>query len=406
MDQLILLFVIFLSLIIVLILTSAFRASNKAIIIVSFLSLGLAVINIVLLMQKTLIKGEAIYQILEFSRINIRPGILIDGHFSVIILFLLIGLSLDFFQNRKKDNNIIRISVVQTIILLIISVASDYFILISIFSVGTLISTFLFLKNYSDIVSDWQCTKDFLLQRICDAFLLASFALLYMKYDTMDAKELAEFSNDISMFPRIMLFSALSFRLLTASFISELIFTHSKFIFFCVLVIALRLQWLLFQQDILDDIFFSISFAFSLITLFLLLIFRNKQRPPGMFYYFFSNIFFVLLGNYKILSSMILCGMIAFSSLFFFRSKKKEQIKIFPIYYSIQQIPLRGIYLFGEIFSKFIGFFYTNILFFRAPQLIFGIVQLPLRFFHNGSISRSFLFVVLTLSAYVYYWTT
>jgi hypothetical protein len=60
--------------------------------------------------------------------------------------------------------------------------------------------------------------------------------------------------------------------------------------------------------------------------------------------------------------------------------------------------------LMSNLSSNIIGPLYGNFLLLRIPQLIIALIQIPLRLFHNGSIQRSVLFIVIMVLSYYYIW--
>lgn len=58
----------------------------------------------------------------------------------------------------------------------------------------------------------------------------------------------------------------------------------------------------------------------------------------------------------------------------------------------------------ATIAARFASIVYANFLFYRLPQLIISLFQMPLRLFHTGSIQRSVLFIVLLMASYYWLW--
>jgi hypothetical protein len=54
--------------------------------------------------------------------------------------------------------------------------------------------------------------------------------------------------------------------------------------------------------------------------------------------------------------------------------------------------------------ARFASIFYANFLFYRLPQLIISLFQIPLRIFHTGSIQRSLLFIMVLMASYYWLW--
>lgn len=76
----------------------------------------------------------------------------------------------------------------------------------------------------------------------------------------------------------------------------------------------------------------------------------------------------------------------------------------YQIAQSINNIIFKSLHFTANIVSNFIGPIYGNILLLKIPQIIIGIIQIPLRIFHNGSIRRSVLFIIIMVISYYYIW--
>ncbi|MCA9508258.1 MAG: hypothetical protein KC505_07560 [Myxococcales bacterium] len=72
--------------------------------------------------------------------------------------------------------------------------------------------------------------------------------------------------------------------------------------------------------------------------------------------------------------------------------------------YSIQNTIFKLFKFIARASSNFLGPLYGNFLLLKIPQLIISLFQIPLRFFHNGSIRRSVLFAIFLVITYYYIW--
>ncbi|MGH7249932.1 MAG: hypothetical protein ACREGC_03075, partial [Minisyncoccia bacterium] len=68
------------------------------------------------------------------------------------------------------------------------------------------------------------------------------------------------------------------------------------------------------------------------------------------------------------------------------------------------KIPGRIAFWLSNLFAMVLVPVYSNLLLYRLPQFIIWIVQTPLRIFHNGSIKRSLLLILIILYAYYAAW--
>jgi len=82
----------------------------------------------------------------------------------------------------------------------------------------------------------------------------------------------------------------------------------------------------------------------------------------------------------------------------------RKKLESIDIVLSANLISRKIVLFLSLISANFIHPFYASFLLYRLPQLLVSAIQIPLRFFHTGSIQRSLLFMVLMAASYYSIW--
>jgi hypothetical protein len=89
------------------------------------------------------------------------------------------------------------------------------------------------------------------------------------------------------------------------------------------------------------------------------------------------------------------------------KALSKNQKLASPIFIEIfLRLPLEIIHFLTVLFSTFFNVIYGGILLYRIPNLLLAMIQIPLRFLHNGNIQRSLMFVSIMLVTYIFWWSS
>lgn len=67
-------------------------------------------------------------------------------------------------------------------------------------------------------------------------------------------------------------------------------------------------------------------------------------------------------------------------------------------------IAVKSLNISTQIIAYIFNAIYSSFLLFKAPQMILGMVQLPLRLIHNGNVQRSMAFVAIMFLSYIMWW--
>lgn len=348
--------------------------------------------------------------------------ITIQGSLFIFLIIIIMNLSLLLLIFFTHKNFILAISIYSLMFAIIsISLLSpDKLIKLAVFSMGSIIITLMLLifnkGNYLFIIID------FFLQRISD--FLGTLALILMMIEKNNITTNNPFLSYNA--PRSILllafFLSVFIRVISSAwpqinanklFISQMIlailktymglgiitllkdchFHHHHILITYILLMAATIITYFYIEKICNN---SINYLYLLPDITLLM--------SMLLIYFNLNYIAISL----IMLQTILLPMLSINININNRSKKLISYKILTLInsgllfiYSPLKLLTKTIYV---LCVNILGQFYFGLLFYYFPRVIVWSLNMPLRFFHNGNIETSLIFMIMTIFIYWYIW--
>lgn len=330
--------------------------------------------------------------------------------------------------SRKLTENLSLASLTLALIL-IIAAASDHSIKMAAFAIGTIIITFMILNDEYDKYVIKRMTADFLIQRTSDLFAFIALLMLLNQKKFLLVGDLNAVENEITLTPRFLFFLAIVIKVISLLVLDVYQF-HSPdaflrnsvlrkmFLAVSSQIVLLHMSPIIVGDKNLDIYLITITgFVIVLSIIQLLISYKTISIADHVLNLLLSlSLLFIVL-RYDMLTLPLICGIIIVYPLIALwyvindkalttssRTTQSLQLSQSLITQIFLQLPVRFVYFFARLFIDFLNPFYAGFLLYRAPQIIVTTIQLPLRFFHNGNIQRSMLFISLMLIIYFYGW--
>lgn len=398
--------------------TTVFKQSPNALRIISSLFLLPAAISSVFIHKTTaksiIILGQ------NYTIIPIDLRIIISSETSIFIITSLISLIIAlFFLSSKKITQTIKTMTFSYLFLLLISTQSSWLISLLLLSLGSIFFSYIIILNSERPFLKDDATEYFLYHRASDIVAFLAIIFIFIQQNTLSLIEFSRSklllsSNVITLFflaiiirliPISRTYKYPSYSYMRSHFISDvfvsigLIITTIKFrnilftskycnyfLIICLCLLTIRSIATIFPLK--NNIYSAVHFLFIL-TSFISAIFQ------------FLNITYLCI---LMILLLIPIKLILADSWIFPTYSTHMSKKIFDPVQEFLDFLEKLIKLAAETSTNFISPFYAVFLLYRLPQFFVTLIQIPLRFFHNGNLQRSLMFIMVLFFSYYWWW--
>lgn len=306
-------------------------------------------------------------------------------------------------------------------LLILINSSMDHFIKFAVLSIGTIIMNFMLLHDSLDKKIVRHVTADFVVQRASDFMGLVALLLIMINSNSLSI-HFAYRHEDITPGIRVLFVAAIGIKLIAligTDFYKSIspgtyrLFALQK-IYYAVgtQLVLFHIAPLMIRGDNFDRVFTYVAIAIVFFAIIGVFILRRLAPLVDLFINVITSLIFLAIcsGHFVIAQYVIACVLLTYP---FFAGRyvvKKSttnqpgQKEYGTIIKFFLQFPLKISYLFSRFVTNFLNPILTSFLFYRVPQIIIIILQMPLRALHNGNIQRSLIFVSFILMAYFYWW--
>jgi hypothetical protein len=389
-----------------------------------------AFVSSLYLLKLTCYNGVIISKIAKIPMASISWGFQFSWSNSVIVtsINLLIIILIFFLPQKKTVENISLLSVIF-IFLYIMSIAPDQLIKMSAFSVGSMLFTFMLLYEESDKNAVKHMMADFLLYRACDLLAFISLMIVLTKQKSLIMSELIV-ENHVDILPIFSYFLSIVFNLASLiTFNTNQSISPYTLVRYSILrrvfigsgsqILLLQFSPLLLRYNESIMIFIFPSIIILSLALLTAILYQNINIVDNLFNILISIGLITICTGYSTVTVVIICSIFTLYPIMSLptifkanailhpsQAPKSAYLNLIPSVLNaiIFQFPLKISYFFAKIFINFLNPIYAGFLLYRVPTIVIGIVQTPLRLFHNGNIQRSLIFVILLLVGYIYWW--
>jgi len=355
---------------------------------------------------------------LSFGTYLTRTDILIISAAFISFIYIILSISKKRFGSNINFLCIIYITVIAPYLV------SNLIISLSVFSIASVFIMYFSVINNDRKLSTAHLTTDFIWQRVSDIAAFISLFLILMNNKTIILYKLVDQRATSPSLYAPLFFGAMILRIITIPASNNYIkfSTDNGFNYFVLgrifsslgaLLFLFRLNKIIFDSLKPDSLYLIITGLLLCHAVFSIIKFNKFTYLPTNFSYagFILALGAMILGiNYCAL--IIILVVIIFTPILIIITsqmklfkKNQEALRISedPIVF-VGRYAQRFAQLGATISARFASLVYANFLFYRLPQLIIGLFQVPLRIFHTGSIHRSVLFIVLLIATYFWLW--
>lgn len=332
-------------------------------------------------------------------------------------------------KNKFAEN--MSLAAMSLLMIFLVTSLNDQFIKMAVFSIGSIILSYMLLNDEAEKNTIQQITQGFVSNIASDFLAFVSLLLIVIDQKILLIERLNILDDEIKILPRVLFFTAVSLRLITLitenrffygrpqAIIRHLIF-YRIFVAICPQILLLHFAPAIFGQDQAD---FWFIIAASIILLYSILIwlfdserFNFNAHSLGILsslmllctsigYYFITTaIICLILTIYPLATLNAVVKNVGLINVSPSLQIKKPNYLILFSQLIFQHIPIKIIDGISKIFLQLLNPVYSGFFLYRLPQILMGILQIPLRFLNNGNIQRSLLFVVLIVVCYIYWW--
>lgn len=343
---------------------------------------------------------------------------------TITLSFIISILILIFTYNKKNAAEITPLFSLLFALIITISSIPDQLVRSSLFTLGTIIASFLLLPIYNQ-TNKTTITSNFLLQRISDFLALLALIFILVEKDNNTTNNPVTSYDFPSLTPLIMYNISILTRTISLVFFTQntinnkgYLSAHSAIKLY--LAIGPQILLIQFKSMITLNSSTQIFMLIAGITLLMLSLLKSiLQREPEGYVDSLFNIltisFFILLWcGIENIALGLICGLITLYPVCSASRLNAARVNKIPTLSSISHIPplSHKLYLFllhslgaiAKSFINIINLIYSGLFFYYLPQLTITALQIPLRLFHNGNIQRSLFLVIIMLFCYNYWW--
>lgn len=375
------------------------------------------------LLKITLSENTIIFATIDLPLVNYVTHIYIDAFRASIIFLTLVTLNILIFSATHLYFSPV-LSLCSSIVFFIAlsQLFSDLFFIFFWLDIGVIFFVFLSISNNVRNLS-------FILANNFFWLLLADFCtiigLLLTRIDFGHTTTYLDFHNTtlLSLDPYLLLFFSCFTKLFVMHFIKKESLNYSLGIsltqLHLVLFSCLSALIILFSAKniILNhpNLIFIISSALLLMLSSFKLLkdkINNNEHTITLFMASLSLLFFSC--GYLLLSKVLVVSVILIFPLQVQQAAKRHSllrgtnheanVHSFDFIESLNSFMAQISTGLSNIFAHIIGPLYSNFFLLSLPKIMITLIQLPLRIFHNGSIQRSIIFIIVMVLSYYYMW--
>ncbi|HXW53930.1 MAG TPA: hypothetical protein VEL47_07485 [Myxococcota bacterium] len=366
-----------------------------------------------------------VVKVLFSSPIPLSGLIKLDAINSVLLtcsVLLMILLTVLLPARKIADN----LSMTSTTLFLItaMSIAADQFIKLVIFSLGSILITFMILNEEDDWHAIKSSTSDFFVQRASDIIAFVVLVTIAWSSHPYILTPLTE--GSISIESRMFYFFALTLKIVSSSYVlshipirlddvySNLV---PRKIYYVVgsLILLLQFSKSFPVNDTEKSIFLVMAVVILIATVAWMIIHRAHT---GYYEHAINSITcFALIAiclGCHIMALAAVCFVLLFGPHAYLGGIQNRSLPeqtshaselAWPIVVRLfLELPLRGLYFMAKVFVTFFSDVYAGILLYQLPRIFLGMLQIPLRLLNNGNIQRSLIFVSIMVFSYFVWW--
>lgn len=391
--------------------------------IFTIISLPLLIISIYIF-KISLIDNSKIIHLHKLAIIPINLSIYINEFNSWMLLISLLSLNIFILTtNYSHLSNLFSTLVISLFFIIFSQLPLNLLITICVLNIGNLLLLFSIFRSNSRNFSSSQA-KNYYWLIMCDFFLTFAFLSLPANaiFNVLNKNIMGPLDIDANFGLVLLITSFLKFLILpslrndfTSNFLSPKI-NHLQYILYNslmpVLILIQARYFILFFPSTILIIASSLLACYTLLTLF---IDRKNYIEASSTIFLSSLAFLALSSDFYVVAESIAC-LLVFSIPFQIETLSKRVLSgknlitepknkhSYQIVNIANNLIFKSLNFTANIISNFIGPIYGDILLLKIPQIIIGIIQMPLRLFHNGSIRRSVLFIIIMVISYYYIW--
>lgn len=407
------------------------RGSQVARVYAAFL-LFPAIVSFVSMLKLTYFDGIFISVIAQIPFGPVFWGIQVSKSNSAIIACINVSMAVLIFllpKNRFVEN--ISLAAIALGTIFILSTTPDQLIRMSVYSIGTILITYMLLNDEHDKNIILQVTNDFLWQRASDFLAFIALINILINQKTLLLQKLAMPDNNIEISSRILFFVAIAMRVISLNAVDSNLLSHSDstiknsvlrrvFIGAGSQILLLQFSTAIFGNILIDRFFLISSICILFYALILLIFDYDKTKfADHLASIFTAGAFVAICAGANITATALICGLLIIYPVISLSTIVKTTVLLNTrppsklrrsvlwasfLEWTLLRLPIKLSYFFASVFTNVLNPIYAGFFLYRMPQILIGIVQTPLRLVHNGNIQRSLVFVAILAIAYIYRW--
>jgi hypothetical protein len=332
------------------------------------------------------------------------------------VAFLIMSLALAsalFLIPRQRLFQAIQLLSFAFFLFTIISVVPNLALSFTIYSLGSIAITYLSMRHRETQSLRADISSTFMWHRISDLFIFIALIFIYHTQHNLSALLLPKTAWDIKTAYTSMLLFGLYFRLAQTCQSKNQTLLENAYIVVGILILLSKLEMVLLIRT---DINVLLSIIILLLLAICMAITNTIKDSKYLFHsintiiscvsFAFFGLGFFSLAEFLMVLLMALAPLRSILPSYFvgYSSQAKERATTEDSWEKLKRLLPTPIFLSADITATYIGPFYAHFLLYRFPQFVISLIDLPLRMFHNGSVQRYLLFIIISCLSYYWFW--